>query len=80
MLRGTMFKIETTATVTADGLLTIQVPTNAAPGEHHVVVLVEEYQPSNTERPPLSFPEHDTGVWPEGFSVRREELYDDAGH
>ncbi len=31
------------------------------------------------KRPPLNFPVDDLGPWPEGFMVRREEIYGDEG-
>ena len=36
-----MRTIETTATITAEGTLTVQVPPDIPPGPHHVVVLIE---------------------------------------
>ena len=32
-----------------------------------------------TARAPLTFAAHDVGPWPEGFSIRREEIYGDDG-
>jgi hypothetical protein len=74
-----MHRIETKATVTPDGILTVQVPPDVPPGEHQVVVLIDELSSEQVERPPLSFPSHDLGPWPEGFTVRREEIYGDDG-
>ena len=74
-----MRTIETTATVTEDGKLTLQAPPGIAPGEHRVVVVIEEAPLKPRQRPPLDFPVHDSGPWPEGLSLRREEMYGDWG-
>ncbi len=54
-----MRTIETTATITADGLLTIHVPRDIAPGTHPVVLVIDEQTVA---------PEHpDESGWPAGF-------------
>ena len=45
-----MRTIETTATVTEEGQLTLQVPPDILPGQHRVVVVIDE----QTESPPES--------------------------
>jgi hypothetical protein len=55
---------------------TIQFPADVAPGPHRVVVVIEG---PTTARAPLTFAAHDVGPWPEGFSIRREEIYGDDG-
>lgn len=37
-----MRAIQTRATVTADGKLTIEVPSDVEPGEHQVIVVIDE--------------------------------------
>ncbi|MBW4695123.1 MAG: hypothetical protein KME27_25515 [Lyngbya sp. HA4199-MV5] len=37
-----MRTIETTATITKDGQLTLQVPPDLSPGQHRVVVVIDE--------------------------------------
>jgi hypothetical protein len=78
-----MRSIEATATVTPDGTLTVRVPPEVPPGEHRVVVVIDEAAPQSTsqrlERPPLDFPVRDYGPWPEGLSLRREDMYGDDG-
>ena len=37
-----MRAIQTRATVTSDGKLTIDVPSDVAPGEHQVIVVIDE--------------------------------------
>lgn len=74
-----MRTIETTAIVTEDGKLTMQAPPDIAPGEHRVVVVIEESSGARRNRLPLDFPVHDSGPWPDGLSLRREDMYDDWG-
>ncbi len=74
-----MRRIETKAVVREDGSLTAQVPSDVPPGEHDIVVMVGEEPEVQTERPPLDLPLYDLGPWPEGLSLRREDMYDDWG-
>jgi hypothetical protein len=67
--------IETRVTVDEQGIATLQFPPDITPGEHKVVVVIEEAKAKTS----LSFSSHDVGKWPEGFQVRREEIYDDDG-
>jgi hypothetical protein len=80
MIRNeTMRTIETTAIVAADGKLTIQIPPDIEPGEHKVVLVIEEQPVKKETRPPLDLPARDYGPWPEHLSLRREDMYDDWG-
>ena len=74
-----MKTIETHATVTADRKLTVQVPEGISPGEHRVVVVIEEEPLPAITRPPLNFPVDHYGPWPAKLSLRREDLYCDRG-
>lgn len=74
-----MRTIETTATVTNDGKMTVQVPPDIPEGEHRVVVVIEEQPVKKEKRPPLDFPVISVGSWPENLSLRREDMYDDCG-
>ena len=79
-----MKTIETIATVTTDGKMTVQLPADISAGEHRVVVVIDEKplsQKSETKekRPPLDFPVHNCGPWPENLSLRREDMYGDWG-
>ncbi|MGI8502173.1 MAG: hypothetical protein ACR2LR_13715 [Hassallia sp.] len=50
-----MKTIETIATVTADGKITLQLPADIPPGEHQVVVVIDEKPLVEKEkRPPQS--------------------------
>ena len=74
-----MRTIETTVTVTEDGKITIQIPSDIEPGEHKVVVIIEEQLVKREMRPPLDFPVMSVGSWPENLSLRREDIYDEWG-
>ena len=74
--------IQTTAIVTSDGELMVQAPPGIASGEHKVVVILEELPEVVTvEETPngedLSLPVYDLGVWQNGTTLSRKELYDD---
>ena len=73
-----MRTVETTATVTAGGLLTAQVPPDIPPGAHQVVV-IDEGRVKKENRPPLDFPVISVGSWPSDLSLRREDMYGDDG-
>lgn len=75
----TMRTIETTATVTKDSKLTIQIPSDIEPGEHKIVIVIEEQPVKKETRLPLDLPVRDYGPWPENLSLRREDMYDDWG-
>ncbi|NEU75915.1 hypothetical protein PI95_025985 [Hassallia byssoidea VB512170] len=79
-----MKTIETIATVTADGKITLQLPADIPAGEHQVVVIIDEKsllkkEEKKEKRPPLDFPVHNCGLIPENLSLRREDMYDDWG-
>ena len=74
-----MRTIETTATVTNDGKMIVQIPPDIPEGEHRVVVVIEE-QPIKKETQSLAdFPVRDYGPWPANLSLRREDMYDEWG-
>ncbi len=74
-----MRTIETTATVTEDGKLMAMAPPGIAPGQHQVVIVIDE-QPAPKHGDGLSdFPVHDRGPWPANLSLRREDMYDNWG-
>jgi hypothetical protein len=73
--------IETTALSAPSGLMNLSVDAGVAPGLHRVVLVIEE---APLPEAPKSlnmedWPVHDIGKWPEGFTVRREDLYGDDG-
>ena len=74
-----MRAIETTATVTEDGKLTVQMPPGVPPGEHRVVVVIDE-QPSPSGASDLpDLPAWPWHGWPADATFRREDLYGDDG-
>lgn len=79
-----MKTIETTVTVTEDGKLIMQLPPDIPPGEHQIVLVIDEKpapekSSTNKERPPFNFPVDYYGPWPANLSLRREDMYDDWG-
>lgn len=78
-----MKTIETIPTVTADGKITLLLPPDIPPGEHQVVVIIDE-KPLQLEilkeKPPLlDFPVIHVDSWSENLSLRREDMYGDDG-
>jgi hypothetical protein len=73
-----MKTIQTTAVVDAEHRVTIQLPDDVEPGEHTVTLILT---PASQAAPPPwpGFPTHDVGPWPEGLSLRREDMYGDDG-
>ena len=74
-----MITIELNATVTPEGQVTLQLPSTVPPGEHHLVLVIDESQPAIQPPQPLDLPAHSCGVWPEDLSLRREDMYGDWG-
>jgi len=77
---GIMITIQTRVSVNEHGVTTLRLPPGIAPGEHEVVLVIGE-APAARQTPIMAgFPSHDVKVdLPEGFSFRREDLYDDSG-
>ena len=71
-----MKTIQTTIEVDDQGKATIQLPASVTPGQYQAVVVIDE---PAVVRGPLTFSAHDVGPWPEGFTVRREEISGDDG-
>ena len=57
----------------------VQLTPDIEPGVHEVVIVVEDASSKAGSQSPLFFSAHDVGPWPEGLSLRREDLYDDRG-
>ena len=72
-----MKTIETHAAVTEDGVLTLQVPADVQPGEHRVVVIIDEKVVKEPGRGRLKLAAYPVGLVSENVSFRRRELYDD---
>ena len=56
-----MRTIETQATVTPDGTLTIHLPPDVPPGKHRIVLTIGEPPVTRSPRGPLDLPVHDCG-------------------
>lgn len=74
-----MRTIETTATITAEGTLIVQVPPDIPPGPHHIVVWIDDQPGLPDARARHDFPVIHVGAWPADLSLRREDMYDDDG-
>ena len=73
-----MRTIETTAVVTPEHTLTIQVPADVVPGEHRVVVIVDSPTVPGTKRW-LNLTPYPIGLIDPDFTFRREDLHGDDG-
>ncbi len=74
-----MKTIETTATVSDNGSLTLQTPPEIVPGKHKVVVVVDEETVKTKKQRSIDIPVIHLGKWPEYLSLRREDMYGDDG-
>lgn len=72
--------IDTTATVSEDGLLVIKLPPDIPPGQHRVVLVIGEAEKQATKPLPLNWIVYPVGLVSDTFTFRREELYGDNGH
>ena len=77
-----MTAITTRIHVAEDGTISGRAPDGVLPGEH--VVHIEAPERLARQLPTMPFnvdelPRHDLGPWPEGLSLRREDLYGDDG-
>ncbi|MGV0028151.1 hypothetical protein [Phormidesmis priestleyi] len=72
-----MRTIETTATITEDGQLTLQVPPDILPGQHRVVVVIDEQSIAPSKRSSLQFSTYPVGLVSSNLTFRREDLYGD---
>jgi hypothetical protein len=74
----TMKTIQTTALISPEHQLTIQVPPDIQAGEYEIV-LVLAAKPAKKKRQPFKFPVDDYGLLLTELSLRREEMYGDFG-
>ena len=77
-----MTEIRTRILVGSDHRISGTAPAAVPPGEHEVTIAVAS--PPAQRRPSELFdvdalPTHDLGPWPEGLSLRREDMYDEDG-
>ena len=75
-----MRTLNTTAIVSPNHTLTVQVPADITPGVHEVVVLIQEPAPlpqsSGLFR---DWPPHEVGLVDHSMTFRREDMYGDDG-
>ncbi len=69
-----MRTIETNAIVTEDGNLIVALPKNIVPGEHRVVITIDEQPVVKGSKPPLKFRDYQVGLVDPNFTFRREDL------
>lgn len=74
-----MRTIEATVEIPEDGRLTLQLPPDVPRGRRRIVLVVEEQLEERKAALLADFPVVDVGPWPEGLSLRREDLYDERG-
>jgi hypothetical protein len=68
--------VHATIRVAEDGSISGKAPRELPPGEYQAPITLPDSKP---HRRRLDRPSHDCGPWPEGFAVRREEIYGDEG-
>lgn len=73
-----MQTIEMKALVGPDRKLVVQLPPNVSPGEHSLVVVIDELAPVELKRPPLPFTAYPVGLTSDVMTFRREDLYGDS--
>ena len=73
-----MKAIETKLEVTKAGTMTIPVPPGICPGEHEVLIVIDE-QVTRSPRREIRLPELSVGRWPNDLSLRRKDMYGDDG-
>lgn len=76
-----MRTIETVALVTSNGelVLRLQLPGSITPGQHRVVIVIEEQPDQPGASPSLQLEAFAWPGWPAEATFRRDELYDDDG-
>jgi len=77
-----MKSMQVTATVSLDGKLIAQLPAITPPGEHRVVLVIDDKfasPPVKIPKPLLKLNVLKWQVWPAESMFRREELYENDG-
>ena len=77
-----MNDIRTRVLVSPDHGISGTAPPQVPPGEHAATISVPATAVGRETTEPFDMndlPGHDLGPWPLGLSLRREDLYDDAG-
>ena len=77
-----MTEIRARVLVGADRRISGTAPAAVPPGEHEVTITVAPSLTRQRDDKPFdigALPTHDLGPWPEGLSLRREDIYDEDG-
>jgi hypothetical protein len=77
-----MITVAAISEVAPDQLLTIELPKSVTPGQHRVVVVIEENHLDAASRKttgPLRLTKLNLPTWPEASTYRREDIYGDTG-
>ncbi len=77
-----MNQIRARVLVSPDHRISGTVPDEVPVGEHEVTIIVTDRlakEPTGPLLAPSDLPSHDLGPWPEGLSLRREDMYGDDG-
>ncbi len=74
-----MRTLELTLMVQEDRTAVVALPPDVQPGEHRAILVIEETPTPRMEPVLDDFPVHDLGPWPDGLSLRREDMYDEWG-
>ena len=71
--------VEVDIVVEEGGKIEGQAPAGTAPGKYKATLTPEHGQEQKVPEEQLEFLVLDLGPWPEGLSLRREDMYDDWG-
>lgn len=72
-----MTALRTIIHVAPDGTISGHAPPGVPPGDHAIEIDLADIPPGPTDA--WDFPVDDLGPWPQGLSLRREDLYGDDG-
>ncbi len=78
-----MNEVRTRVVVGSDHRISGMAPAEVPAGEHEVTIaLTDRSAREHSARPRHSadLPRHDLGPWPNGLSLRREDIYSDDSH
>ncbi len=73
--------VDTFVTVPEDRTVMLQLPPDVTTGPHRIIAITEETSEASVPMKSLAdaFPVIPEAQWPEGLSLRREDMYGDEG-
>ena len=77
-----MITVEAISEVAPDQMLRIELPKSVTPGQHRVVVVIDENHVEKAQSQPngpLRLTKLHLPTWPEASTFRREDVYGDTG-